>query len=945
MVKNVRSSALRVEALEQRLALSVSAMADDVATTIGPTTDGPIDVRVADAGFLAPVGSREYLEAGMRLRRELGWVVNEPVLLPNGNWYAGPSGQMGEVNELFNLNAADTVNADQVWAGGGLGLNLTGAGVTVGVWDGGPVLATHNELAGRVTVIDAGGASNHATHVAGTIGATGVNAAARGLASGVGIRSYDLTNDVAEMSGAATQVTVSNHSYGLRVGWTVADLLDGLGNRDRWWDNRSLHTEDPDFGKYTTATQSLDAMLFGSRFFTSVWAAGNDRGEGFLNIGQDGYYATTFTADPGGTRWYFNGSTLVQGWNNAGTYLVPFTGNPNSSGPPVDGVSNYDMLPPMQVAKNGIVVGSVGDITADPYTGAAISAFSSIGPTDDGRIKPDLVANGEVLISSLATANNAYSTTTPGALTTYSGTSMAAPGVTGAAALLVQHYRNLYQNQTPWSTTLKSLLIHTATDAGTVGPDYAYGWGVVNTANAAQFLTNSSSTDPTRWLFQEEFRWKQASEQNEFVRYVYSNGTAPLKATLAWLDPAATTLPGSGLDDATSVLVRNLDLTITGPSGAVSYPWTLNPNLPGLAAVRTTANNRDNVEQVLIDAPTQGLYTIRVRYGGPSTDGVFLVPMSLVVDGGLVTSPPRVVMVEIDGAGNANAPYSIPSGSGDQLRSVAVGGANQVRISFNEPIQTTNLASALTINGITIHPYTTTFAYDSYNYSATWTLPSGTYPNGFSYTDAGSTVHPFADKLLLTLDDAKVLDRVSNMLDGEWTNPDYITQVSSSISRFPSGTGTAGGDFVFRVIVINGEFTQDNVVDLNDFGVYKDNFGVGTTYLQGDANGSGLVDLGDKGIHQTNFGISWANWNNQQMLMAGGGGGDPEVMTQAERDALGAWMEAELRSFVRKRLHNDPDYRLAFLRRNSLDFFWEWYGDHTKKEEAEILELLATGGV
>ena len=190
-------------------------------------------------------------------------------------------------------------------------------------------------------------------------------------------------------------------------------------------------------------------------------------------------------------------------------------------------------------------------------------------------------------------------------------------------------------------------------------------------------------------------------------------------------------------------------------------------------------------------------------------------------------------------------------------------------------------------------------------------------------------MHPFADKLLLTLDDAKVLDRVSNMLDGEWTNPDYITHISSSISRFPSGTGTAGGDFVFRVIVINGEFTQDNVVDLSDFGVYKSNFGTGTTYLQGDANGSGLVDLNDKNIHQTNFSIITSEppppptinicWLFQLAQLM-----------QAERDALGAWMEAELRSFVRKRLHNDPDYRLAFLRGNSLDYFWEWYGDPRK---------------
>ena len=94
-----------------------------------------------------------------------------------------------------NVNAADTTNADQLHSGGGLGLNLTGAGVTIGIWDGGAVHATHQEFqveggGSRVTVVGGGNNSSHATHVAGTIGATGVSPSAKGMAPGISIISY-----------------------------------------------------------------------------------------------------------------------------------------------------------------------------------------------------------------------------------------------------------------------------------------------------------------------------------------------------------------------------------------------------------------------------------------------------------------------------------------------------------------------------------------------------------------------------------------------------------------------------------------------------------------------------------------------------------------------------------------------------------------------------------
>jgi hypothetical protein len=103
-------------------------------------------------------------------------------------------------------------------------LNLTGAGLTVGVWEGTEgatnswrIRDTHEQLNGRVTIVDTGtGFSNHATHVAGTIAATGAippsggNANARGMANQINLRSYSSNNDIAELDQAAGLIVASN---------------------------------------------------------------------------------------------------------------------------------------------------------------------------------------------------------------------------------------------------------------------------------------------------------------------------------------------------------------------------------------------------------------------------------------------------------------------------------------------------------------------------------------------------------------------------------------------------------------------------------------------------------------------------------------------------------------------------------------------------------------
>ncbi|MCU0872345.1 MAG: S8 family serine peptidase, partial [Pirellulaceae bacterium] len=301
-----------------------------------------------------------------------------------------------------------------------------------------------------------------------------------------------------------------------------------------------------------------------------------------------------------------------------------------------DGGTGYDSLPQTQNAKNSLVVGSVGDVTADPYTSTMIATaiYSSYGPADDGRIKPDVVGNGENLYSSNAVSNASYEFS--------SGTSMAAPNVTGTVALIAEHYENTF-GALPAAATSKGLAIHTASDAGNVGPDYAYGWGLVNAGDAATFITSAAAGVGGDTLIEGDFTGTELT-----YKFVSTTG-GPAKATIVWTDPAGAT-QADGLDVRNPVLVHDLDLTITDESGTTFYAWTLDPNNPTAPAVRTVRNRVDNVEQVALDRPALGIYTIHVSTSGPISSQ----PFSLLVSGldaagggGVKPSPPPRVIPQI----------------------------------------------------------------------------------------------------------------------------------------------------------------------------------------------------------------------------------------------------------------------------------------------------------
>lgn len=475
-----------------------------------------------------------------------------------------------------NRRAAATIRATSLWEGGRSGLSVEGAEQITAVWDAGNVRITHRELAGRAAQKDTTTEGvSHATHVAATVAAAGKWDVATGIAPKAFVDSYNWVDDVAEMAIAASEgLTLSNHSYGIPLGWTPNFHGDGIWT---WMGDVSVsRSTDYRFGFYDFLAQRWDEISQAAPGYLIVKSAGNEREQSGPKNGQPHY-------------------VYENGWEIQTTVRSPDAG--------LDG---YDTIGDAGVAKNVLTVGATESAPwgVESPQDVVMTSFSSWGPTDDGRIKPDLVAPGVMLMSAKAASDEDYGPS--------SGTSMAAPVVTGAATLIQELYKKEFPASPPLSSTIKGLLIHTADEAGpSDGPDYQFGWGQVNAERAALHLhqagISSRSLAPKPPFESQVLEGVLLpGESREWTVFLDEKKT--FRATLAWIDPAAESGDKS-LNNPESKLVHDLNLAVEGVDGA-HLPWVLNPASPSEAASRGV-NVRDNVEQVVFLAES-GQYTIQV---------------------------------------------------------------------------------------------------------------------------------------------------------------------------------------------------------------------------------------------------------------------------------------------------------------------------------------------
>ncbi len=480
--------------------------------------------------------------------------------------------------KTHNLGAAETVSTDHLWpssepGGAKIGLDLSGGGETVGIWDGGAVFE-HTEFGGRVTWSDADAAtSDHATHVAGTMIAEGLDADAHGMAHELDLLAWDFFDDDPEMAdSAAAGLRASNHSYGFATGWAFGPFCTA-DESDTWtWFGNTTVSENEDyrFGFYGAGARQWDAIAHSAPRYLIVQSAGNDRNDRPPNDGADGHL-------------YFD--------SNGDCQSSTRTRQPDGVEESVGWRTN---------AKNVLAVGAVEEIPGgyDQASDVIIAPFSSTGPTDDGRIKPELVAKGV----------GTYSTVTGDAYDIRSGTSMAAPNVTGSVGLLLELHRTLHGNPPPLASTMRAVLIHTAdTAGGHPSPDYTYGWGLINTSRAADLIRRDARAD-SPLIHELEVTEGTATE----VDFEVDTPDSPVKVTLAWTDPPGTP-PSPSLDPSDTMLINNLDLRVITPDGSKLYPWVPSGDRSNDTMLPQGDNNLSVNEQVLLSAPVDtGTYTAQI---------------------------------------------------------------------------------------------------------------------------------------------------------------------------------------------------------------------------------------------------------------------------------------------------------------------------------------------
>ena len=547
---------------------------------------------------------------------------------------------------------AKTINAYQLWSAP---YNLSGKGTSIGIFE----LQTkpykyHPEFKTPTVPITLTSPNNvpystHPTHVFGIVMANGIkdNGLARGIAKGASGYWY-LTGVTIEtyldvIANSFQKWTISNHSYGQTRGWAQDNGQWIWFGTSESASTNTPNSEDFKFGYYDEWAKRLDSLLYEEQDQIPVLAAGNQRGNG-PNSATGNYV-------------FLPGKVID-------TTSVPH---------PKNGASGYDVLLSHTTSKNAIVVGAVDK-------NKVLWANSNTGPTDDGRIKPDVVALGkDVRVCTKTNRGYGY--------TNESGTSFAAPAVSGALLLLQKLWNSNFPDLSFHSATARALLINTATDRGKTGPDYQYGWGVVNAKLAADLILQNAKN--ARY----SIRRKTLKQGQEYVFYFKAKPNETITLTLAWTDPAGTPVTGGSfppINNRRKMLVNDLDMRVNSIAGEAEgfqpfKPYVLNVANPSATATKGD-NTTDNVEQIRF-RHTSGIsfqeYKVVISHKDDLKDGE--QDFSLVVRGGEeYLLPPGTVDVSTSSAEREKDHSTLAGANSAQISWNATAGATRYDVIYKD---------------------------------------------------------------------------------------------------------------------------------------------------------------------------------------------------------------------------------------------------------------------
>ncbi len=438
------------------------------------------------------------------------------------------------INTKDNNQIANT-RSGVLYQGGSFGVNITGTNMIAGVWDGGQVNASHELLAGKVTMqagqtVSSAGGNDHMQAVSGIIAGkmlsstsnpNGLGLTAKGIAYDAAVKNYDWDNDIAEMTNfAADGFLISNHSYG----------YSNTTTNNIW-----------NYGAYDETAKSWDELLKTTPQYLPFVAAGNEQ------------------------------------QNN---------GNSSAGG--------FDIITGATAAKNVMTVGAIN-------LNNTMSDYSNWGPTDDGRVKPDIVTLGTAINVPKYTGNSAYT----GVDASSSGTSYAAPAAAAAGLLLQQYYKSIFGTYMK-AASLKVLMLHTADEAGNAGPDAKFGWGILNVEKAAQTIKQMQTGGGAKLV---EFT---ANPTNDSVTELATSGTAgggAARASICWTDNEGTEQTSAdGVNNTAGRLVYNFDILFrqqgtpfidVRPFGPLSVS---SPNTVAQVSTNWFQNSVDNYKQANISS-------------------------------------------------------------------------------------------------------------------------------------------------------------------------------------------------------------------------------------------------------------------------------------------------------------------------------------------------------